>query len=129
MHLFARRAPKSGRTAAILIAALATTLGLAAGSPAAAATLSRPEGAAVQTTTTTTGPLDLAHAAAAAQSSGTPVVADALTTQTSLTTANVDGSFTRTDSATPVRKLESGTWVDLDPTLHTNTDGTISPSG
>ncbi|MGI8336252.1 ricin-type beta-trefoil lectin domain protein [Actinomadura scrupuli] len=51
-----------------------------------------------------------------------------LTTPTSTTTANPDGTFDQAQSLEPTRILQAGIWKDLDPTLHANPDGTYSPN-
>lgn len=69
--------------------------------PAAPTSASDPESAAV----------------AQAKASGKPVVVDALTTETSVTTAMPDGKLEAKISSSPVR-VKSGTgWVDLEPDL------------
>lgn len=68
------------------------------------------------------------QAAARAKTSGKPVVADALTTEFEQTTANPDGTYTLTESATPSRVYRDGAWKPLDASLHANADGTISPA-
>lgn len=73
-------------------------------------------------------PLTQAQAQAQAESSGQAVTVSALTTPASITTANPDGSFTTDESAEPVRAWRDGGWASLDPTLHANSDGTISPA-
>lgn len=67
------------------------------------------------------------EAAAKAQSTGRPVVASALTTAISQTTANPDGTLTLAESAAPTRVLKNGAWTAIDPTLTANPDGTLSP--
>jgi len=78
--------------------------------------------------TAAAGPLTAGQAQTQALASGQPVTASALTTPTSTTTANPDGSFSFTETADPVRAWRNGAWADLDPTLHANPDGTISPA-
>jgi len=51
-----------------------------------------------------------------------------MTTPDSTTTANPDGSFILTQSVAPVQTWQNGTWASLDPTLHANADGTVSPA-
>ncbi|WP_405358625.1 ricin-type beta-trefoil lectin domain protein [Kitasatospora sp. NBC_00085] len=51
-----------------------------------------------------------------------------LTSETSLSVANPDGTLTTTDNALAVRTKRTGSWADLDPSLRANTDGTLSPS-
>jgi hypothetical protein len=72
--------------------------------------------------------LTAAQASAQAKSTGRPVIADAMTTATSRTTANPNGSFTLDTSPSPVRVRKNGAWVGLDATLIRNGDGTYSPA-
>jgi Concanavalin A-like lectin/glucanases superfamily len=54
------------------------------------------------------------------------VQVDALTTATSTTKANADGSFTTVTSTLPTRiRTKSGSWVDLDATLKKGPDGRV----
>ncbi|MGW2397780.1 LamG-like jellyroll fold domain-containing protein [Kitasatospora sp. NPDC001664] len=71
------------------------------------------------------GPVQLAKAKAKA--SGKPVVVEELTTSTSLTVANPDGTLTRTDNLLPIRVKQNGTWAEVDATLAKNPDGSYSP--
>jgi hypothetical protein len=68
------------------------------------------------------------QASARARATGHQVVATALTTPTAQTVANPDGSFTATESADPVRAWRHSAWASLDPALHKNADGTVSPA-
>ncbi|GAB2705221.1 hypothetical protein GCM10010442_24980 [Kitasatospora kifunensis] len=63
-----------------------------------------------------------------AKTTGKPVTVDALTTQTSLTVANPDGSLTVTSSAQPIRVQKNGVWTPVDATLTKNGDGSYSPT-
>ncbi|WP_370082474.1 hypothetical protein [Streptacidiphilus sp. MAP12-16] len=72
--------------------------------------------------------LSAQQAGARARASGKPVVASALTSETSLTTANPNGTLTLTQSAVPARVLQHGVWANLDATLRANGDGTLSPT-
>ena len=63
-----------------------------------------------------------------ARSSGRPVTASALTTPTSVTVARPDGKFALTESAVPVRAQRGGRWLNLNPELRRNANGTISPA-
>ncbi|MFF4342166.1 ricin-type beta-trefoil lectin domain protein [Kitasatospora sp. NPDC001540] len=85
-------------------------------SPSSASPVVTPEQQAIQ------------DARARARSTGQPVVVDAMTTESSRTVANPNGTLTTTDNAQAVRTRRAGAWVDLDPTLHRNADGTISPA-
>lgn len=68
-----------------------------------------------------------AAALAKAKQTGKSVVIDALTTESSTTTADPAGTFTITQTAAPVRKRVGGAWHDLDATLRRNADGTVAP--
>lgn len=72
------------------------------------------------------GPVQAAQAKA--KSSGGPVTVDGLTTQTSLTVANPDGSLSVTNNLLPARVQKNGAWTPLDATLTKNSDGTYSPA-
>lgn len=63
-----------------------------------------------------------------AQETGQPVVVDALTTETSQTTALPDGSFALTTNAQPVRVRKGDAWKAVDATLTANADGSYSPT-
>ncbi len=65
-------------------------------------------------------------ASAQAKSSGQSVPVAAATDAENTLTANPDGTFSRTTSASPVRVQQNGTWVPLDPTLRQNSDATWS---
>lgn len=74
------------------------------------------------------GLLSAGRAQALARATRRPVVASALTTTTSQTTANPDGTFTLTESVRPVRAWRHGRWAALDPTLRRDSNGTVSPA-
>ena len=63
-----------------------------------------------------------------ARATGRPVTVPALTTPTSVTVARPDGRFAVTESAWPVRARRNGRWENLNPALHRNTSGTLSPA-
>ena len=63
-----------------------------------------------------------------AERTGRRVTVSALTTATSATTVSPRGTFTVTQSLMPVRAWRGGRWQALDPALHANPDGTISPA-
>ncbi|GAA1392372.1 hypothetical protein GCM10009639_23880 [Kitasatospora putterlickiae] len=63
-----------------------------------------------------------------AKSTGKPVVVESMTTESSRTVANPDGTLTTTDNSAPVRTKRSGNWTDLDATLRANPDGTLAPA-
>jgi hypothetical protein len=117
-----RRAHNRVRLALAVIAVLFT--GLMTAPAAAGATVPPAGGAAVGAA----GKLSATAASARAEATGKAVVATALTTPTSQTTANADGSFTLSQSVAPTRLERDEVWVGLDPTLHTNSDGSISPN-
>jgi Concanavalin A-like lectin/glucanases superfamily len=91
----------------------------AAGQAAAGRAAGRPGG----------GPalLSAAQASARAQAAGRPVVASALTTPTSQTTARPGGLFTVTQTLEPVRAFRDGAWRALNPGLRANANGSVSP--
>ncbi|GLW70492.1 hypothetical protein Kpho02_27910 [Kitasatospora phosalacinea] len=62
-----------------------------------------------------------------AKKDGKPVTVDELTTGTSLTVANPDGTLTRTDHLQPVRVKKDGGWARVDASLTRNADGSWSP--
>ncbi|WP_198045699.1 ricin-type beta-trefoil lectin domain protein [Kitasatospora mediocidica] len=63
-----------------------------------------------------------------AKTSGQAVAVDALTTGSSTTVVNPDGTLSTTDYTAPVRIRQSAGWAAIDATLRTNTDGTLSPT-
>ncbi|MFI9331279.1 LamG-like jellyroll fold domain-containing protein [Kitasatospora sp. NPDC052868] len=71
------------------------------------------------------GPLQTARSAAA--TSGKAVAVDALTTETSQTVANPDGTFSVTTHVQPARVRRNGVWTAIDASLAANPDGTLSP--
>lgn len=73
-------------------------------------------------------PLSAGQAAAQAQRTRHPVVVTALTTSTSVTTANPTGTFTVTESAQPSRAWRHGRWAALSPALRVQGDGRLSPA-
>ena len=56
------------------------------------------------------------------------VTVDSMTSQTSTTVANPDGTFTTTTSVLPVRVDQHGAWVPVDATLHRDADGSYRPA-
>jgi len=109
--------------------ALSLTAGLLVGTQAAvpAQASAAPPAAAKTAAAKTAAPgLTAAQASAQAKQTGKPVVATGLTTEMSETTANVNGSFTLTESATPTRVRHNGAWVALDANLVKNTNGTVT---
>ncbi|WP_168220820.1 LamG domain-containing protein [Streptomyces sp. RFCAC02] len=68
------------------------------------------------------------EALAQAEESGERVEVAALTTETSQTFAEPDGTLTTMESLRPVRVRDSaGEWVDADPTLRVSPDGGLEP--
>lgn len=70
----------------------------------------------------------LALAQERARDTGRPVTVAPMTTPTSVTTANPDGSLTRTQTTVPVRTMRHGTWVPLNPALHRTGSGKVVPA-
>ncbi|TDD58166.1 DNRLRE domain-containing protein [Kribbella antibiotica] len=70
---------------------------------------------------------DSAEAAKFAATSGSPVEIANLTTETSQTFANANGSFTAETSNGPVRVKRDGAWHTIDTTLEFRSDGTVGP--
>ncbi len=69
-----------------------------------------------------------AVALAQAEATGQSVAVTADNTANSSTAANPDGSYTFTDSVVPTQVQQNGSWVPVDATLHTNSDGTLTPN-
>ncbi|HVK25351.1 MAG TPA: hypothetical protein VM677_28675 [Actinokineospora sp.] len=118
---FRRRGRVRGLAVCLTTIALTTSGVAVAPMPAAAA--------AQQATATTADatPLSVSTALAQAKATGKPVVASAATDPTSETTANPNGTLTRTTTLRPVRTKRDGKWVGLDATLVRNQDGSYSP--
>jgi hypothetical protein len=76
---------------------------------------------------TSAAPLTTDQAIAQARRTGRAAPVPGATTATDTLTANPNGSLTLTRSLVPARKRVAGEWVDLDPTLGVNPDGTVSP--
>jgi hypothetical protein len=123
-----------GRRASRLLSSGAASLlaasMLAAGTaPAAQAAVSRPAGrAAAGPGTTRPRTTSATQASARAQATGKPVIASALTTATSVTTARPGGLFTVTSTLQPTRAYRDGAWRALNPDLRVNSNKTISPA-
>lgn len=83
-----------------------------------------PAGASTTATTTDTAPRTVARQQAIAL--GHPVTIDALTTPSSTTVANPNGTFTTTTTVLPTRMRVGGAWRPIDPTLVRGADGTIT---
>jgi len=115
----------AGGIGPVLVAGLA----LAAVPAAAQAATGRPAGVtAARSHAKGPAPLSAFQASAQAKKTGKPVVASALTTATSVTTAKPGGLFTVTESLVPVRAYQDGKWQALNPDLHQNAGHTISPA-
>ncbi|MET0417354.1 MAG: LamG-like jellyroll fold domain-containing protein, partial [Actinoplanes sp.] len=67
------------------------------------------------------------EASAAARAAGKPVEVSGKRGGAQETFANPDGTFTQTIHQQPVRVVQSGRWVDVDPTLVARPDGTVGP--
>src|SRR6185437_1938713 len=67
-------------------------------------------------------------ASARARQTGKRVVVGAETSTGTLVTANPDGTFTRTETSSPVRVRRHGRWVPVDTRLSRRADGTIAPA-
>lgn len=65
---------------------------------------------------------------AEAKSSGSPVVVEEWTTETTEVSALPSGAFQASISSTPVRERDGSEWVALDPTLERKADGTVGPA-
>src|SRR5215472_7638972 len=70
----------------------------------------------------------LREARARAAATRQPVVILGMTTASSLTTANPDGSLTRVQALGPVRALRGGKWENLDPALAFGPQGMAVPA-
>jgi len=118
-----RDALREGRLAVPLVASLAASVLLTV--PQIAVADPTPTADA---TTSPTISADLNDASTTAQSTGQPVEVQDRTTETSQVTAEPDGTFRLTSSLTPVRVNQDGAWRPIDPTLHRDADGSISPA-
>lgn len=63
-----------------------------------------------------------------AQDTGEPVPITELTDSFTTVTAQPDGTFQKDVSNVPERIHRSDTWVNVDATLHSNSDGSLSPA-
>lgn len=128
--------------AASALAAL-TAAALAATSPSAAATSAQPPAAKAASAAASsagssasaageapgqaTADYYSARAMVQAKKAGKRVEVAELTTETSRTMANPDGTFELVSNARPVRVKRDGAWRAVDNTLLTRADGTIGP--
>ncbi|MER6401197.1 LamG-like jellyroll fold domain-containing protein [Kitasatospora sp. NPDC001603] len=124
-HLRVRRNPARTLTRRLALSAAVTGLLLGSAGPALA---DDPTAGSASTTTGPAADSPLAAAKAEAARTGRPVTVDSLTTETSRTVANADGTFTATTHLQPARVREDGHWRDVDATLTRNGDGTLSPA-
>jgi Concanavalin A-like lectin/glucanases superfamily len=69
---------------------------------------------------------DTSTAAALAKAQGSRVAVDSLETDSSLTYANPDGTFTLEETAQPTRVQRGSTWVPLDTRLVAQPDGSVA---
>jgi hypothetical protein len=101
----------------------ASTLGGKAARPAgpAAAAPARPSAAGLARQALQRSELT---ASMRAQATHQPVVVSSMTDTGTLVTANPDGSFTLTETSEPVRVLQHGTWVPINPDLVHGANGT-----
>jgi hypothetical protein len=119
-----------------VIASAALLCGLAAVSPATAATAAPtvPASPAAAHPASAAGAHARAvyqtppQALAQAKRTGKAVPVTGATTATSTLTANPNGTLTLTEDAVPVRAEVDGTWRALNPDLVRNADGTLSPA-
>ncbi len=110
-----RRAGSLSVAMSCVLAFLGGCLVVITSTPAASATLSNE------------AVLGEAQARDVAARTGREVEVGALTTETGQVFANPDGSFTRHESALPVRVHASSGWVPVDMTLRARADGTVAP--
>ena len=128
-----RRGVRRRLPSAALVALTASTLTLAAAPAAVAQHQPRPAksgaGRAVAPgRAAARGPLSAAQGAALARRTGHRVAVTAMTTATSATTANPDGSFTVTESAQPARAWQHGRWAALNASLRRQPGGRLAPA-
>ncbi|WP_176738539.1 LamG domain-containing protein [Micromonospora pallida] len=67
------------------------------------------------------------EAMAAAKATGQRVEVGAMRSEAKETYANPDGTFTQVTHQQPVRVVQQGKWVPVDPTLVSRSDGTVGP--
>jgi len=124
------------RRAGVLLISAALTASILVGSaaaadePIAADDSSAPVKVAKPTDSDDDGKLDApdsVSASAGAMAAKKPVESLEDRTETSTTTANPDGTFTLLDYQSPVRIKRDGEWLDIDPTLEKQPDGSYRP--
>jgi hypothetical protein len=74
------------------------------------------------------GLLPASRALTEARRTGHRAMVTAMTTPTSTTSANPDGTLTVSQSLRPVRAWHDGRWAALNPALHRDRDGRVSPA-
>lgn len=116
------RASKRRVLAIFLAVAGASVLPVPA-TPIAEAAPSSPARAAAAAPATDDGAAELAEA----ERTGSPVVVDGWTSETTEISALPSGEFRAAISAAPVRKEHNGSWIDLDSTLERRANGTVGP--
>ncbi|MGW4896309.1 LamG-like jellyroll fold domain-containing protein [Kitasatospora sp. NPDC004240] len=115
------RVPFRGtRAPARRLALTAAVAGLIFGTAGPALAEDRPAAPAAQAT-------PMKAASDRAKKDGKPVAVEELTSETSQTVANADGTFTLTSHVRPARVKRNGGWAGVDATLGRNGDGTVSP--
>lgn len=138
----------SGRLKVLLVASAALLAGLA-GTASAVASSAPATPAALPRTTVATPPATVATPPATAsqvttpqaaqdaalrtageqaKQAGQPVTVDSLTTPTSMTQANPNGTFSTTSTVMPVRVKQNGSWVPVSATLSRSASGWYTPS-
>ncbi|MFJ3791003.1 LamG-like jellyroll fold domain-containing protein [Kitasatospora sp. NPDC090091] len=123
--LRARRNPARTLTRRLALSAAVTGLLLGSAGPALA---DGPTAAGPASPATPAADSPLAAAKAEAARTGGPVTVESLTTETTQTVANADGTFTVTSHLQPARVRKDGRWKDVDASLTRNGDGTLSPA-
>src|SRR5215472_5849687 len=117
---------------ALILPALVAAVSPGAASAASAATSSAAAREDVARVGKHAGPMpamtQLQVARARAAATRQPVVIPDMTTASSLTTANPDGSLTRVQALGPVRALRGGKWQNLDPALAFGPKGMVVPA-
>src|SRR5580700_7538909 len=103
-------------------------MAVAPASARASTTMGAASRAAVHRVATRPGLLSPGQALARARATRRAVPVDQMTTSSSLTTANPDGTFTVSESEQPVRAWRDGAWVALNPDLRRDAGGRLSPA-
>ncbi|WP_433136152.1 ricin-type beta-trefoil lectin domain protein [Actinomadura nitritigenes] len=119
---------KAGVLAAVMSVCLAGFTGTATAVPGRDSKEAHAAGRNSALTNSTPVQKQAAAALKKAEASGQAVEILALTTATSTTSVEPDGTFTLVQTMQPQRVWQDGAWHSLDPTLHTNSDQTLSPN-